>query len=463
MAIDSALLAQITKLGTELQKRILVSRKLNNYYEGSCPFPQAVIRAKMTHAYRLLMPMAEAPWGSLVVDSVQDRLEVAGIRSDDKAIDEAVWGVWQDNKMDAESKLGHTAALIDGRAFATIWPENGGPPQITLDSSEQMIVQYAEGSRRVRIAALRYWMEDVTPYATLYRPEGIYKFVGPKNSSGFQGTQWAQRDVPGEEWPLKNPYAVVPVVELAVNQRLKPGSFGYARGEFAHCLGLLDRINLLTFLGLVVALWMGFPLRGVIGDKILKDDEGKPLAPFDANADSVFQLENPDAKLAEFKAADRGNLSIFSELSQVAYITKTPAHYFPLQTGISNISADTIVALEGALHAKTTQHKGGLGEDWEEVLRLCGLMLPEPVALSPRAQLLWLPSESRSLAERADAAVKLASVLPWQTVAEYALNATQDDITRWEAMKASDALGALIAGATTPTPPAPAPEPAPTA
>jgi hypothetical protein len=95
--------------------------------------------------------------------------------------------------------------------------------------------------------------------------------------------------------------------------------------------GLLDRINLLTFLGLVVAFWMGFPLRGVIGDKILRDDDGKPLPPFKVAADEVFQFENPAAKLAEFKAADRGNLSIFDELAQLAYLTKTPAHYFPLR------------------------------------------------------------------------------------------------------------------------------------
>jgi hypothetical protein len=79
--------------------------------------------AKLTKAYGRLMPLAEAPWGALVVESVLDRLEVAGIRSGDKAVDDAVWGVWQDNQMDSESKLGHDAALLSGRAFALIWPD----------------------------------------------------------------------------------------------------------------------------------------------------------------------------------------------------------------------------------------------------------------------------------------------------------------------------------------------------
>lgn len=461
MATESELLAQIATLGPELEKRARLSRKLHRYKDGECPFPTAVVRARMTHAYQVLMPMAQAAWGALVVESVEDRLEVAGITAEDKDAANAVWGVWQANRMDAESQLAHAAALTTGRAYATVWPDEAGEPEIVLDTSEQMIVQYREGSRRRRQAALRYWTEGNVPMATLYRPDGIYKFQGPKNSSGFHGTQWTRRDVLDEAWPLENPLNVVPVVELAVNRELRPGAFGYARGEFQHCLGLIDRINLLTFLGLVVALWLGFPLRGVIGDKILRDDDGNPIPPFDAEADSIFQLENKEAKLAEFKAADRGNLSIYAELDQLASITKTPRHYMPMQNGMTNLSADAIRASEGGLHAKVPKHKGTLGEGWEDVLRLSGLMLDQAVDLSPRAQLMWVDHESRSLAERADAAVKLNGILPWQALAERVLNATQDDITRWETMRASDALSTLVAAARQPASPAGAPAPAP--
>jgi hypothetical protein len=457
---ESQLLAQLNRVGTKLEKQARHARKLDSYYDASPPFPQAVIKARMTNAYRLLMPLSGAPWGAKVVDSVQDRLEVAGISSGDKTVDDAVWGVWQDNAMDAESKLAHNSALVTGRCYATVWPENGGDPQITLDPAEQMIVQYREGSRRHRVAALRYWVEDDVPHATLYRPEAIYKYVGPKNSSGFSGTQWARRAVAEEEWPLENPYDEVIVVELAVNRRLKPGAFGYARGEFEHCLGLLDRINLLTFLGLVVALWMGFPLRGVLGAKILTDDDGKQIAPFDANVDSIFQIADAGAEIAEFKAADRKNLSITAELAQLAYLTNTPAHYFPLESGISNISADTVVALEGGLHAKVSGHKGGLGQGHLEILRLAGLMLPKPVRLSRRAEVLWHKRESRSLAEMADAAVKLKDILPFQALCEEVLDAGQDKIDRWKTMRADDAISTLIAAAAAAEPAAtPAPEP----
>lgn len=449
MPDEQELRNQLTKLCAELDKRGQTHRVLDAYREGNCPLPRAIVRAKVTKAYRMLMPMASSNWGGLVVDSVQDRLEVAGIRADDDGVADAVWGVWQDNQMDSESKLAHDSALTDGRAFALVWPNpRTGEVEISLDDSSQMIVQYRAGSRRERVAALRRWIDDDDrPYATLYRPDGIYKFIGPKNASGCGGTQWQRRDVPDETWPLANPLGEVTAVELAVNRRLKAGTWGYARGEFQSSVGHIDRINILTFLGLVVAFWMGFPLRGVIGDALKTDDNGDLVPPFEAMADTVFQIENPKAQLAEFAAADLKNLSVLEHVEQLATITKTPRHYFPLGGGMSNLSADAIRASEAALNAKVTGHKGSLSEGWEEVLRLAGRMLPEPVELSKRAELLWKDHESRSMAERADAAVKLKDILPWQALAEMVLNATQDQIVRWESMRASDAFAQLLAGA----------------
>lgn len=468
--------AQRAKLDKELTQRAKRHAKLEEYYEGNCPLPAAVEKAKLTKAYRLLMPVSEAPWGSLVVDSTQDRLEVSGIDSGDDTVDEAIWGAWQDNQMDAESKIAQNATLVDGRSHALVWrPPGSDRPEITLDNAATMVVQYREGSRRHRVAALRRWKgDDDKVYATLYRPDGIYKFIQDEAAQDGAGG-WQAREVIGadgepEAWPLENPYKVVPVVEIAINRRLKPGAFAHARGEYAHCLGLIDRINLLTFLGLVVAFWMGFPLRGVLGAEItrrvLEDDEGNPILdskgeqktvdepPFKADPGTVAQIEDPAAKIFEFKAADRENLSVLAELDQLATITKTPRHYFPMKNGMSNLSADAIRASEGGLHAKVTQYKASLGEGWEEVLRLCGLMLDEPVDLSPRAELKWKDHDSRSLAERADAAVKLAGIdgFPFPLIAEKYLNLTRDEINRAESQMAGSVITKLIeAAASTPT------------
>lgn len=454
---DNPFAAQLKKLGKILDSRSSKHKKLESYYTGNCPVPQAITDAKLTNAYRQLMPMSSAAWGSLVVDSTQDRLEVAGVKDADDTVSEAAWGIWQDNQMDSESKLGHNAALLDGRVFALVWDESGkGQPEITLDDCTQMAVQFKEGSRRHRVAAMRRWVDDdKVPHARLYLPNSIEAFKGPKDV-GMQSVDWEY--LPDEK--LDNPLKTVPVVELGVNRRLKPGGFPFACGEYENHTGLIDQIHLLTFLGLVVALWMGFPLRGLIGDKIarkiLVDDDGQPilddagekqtevLPPFEPKPDSIFQIENPEGKIVEFKAADRKNLSIYTELSHLAMLTKTPRHYFPQDGGLSNVAADTIRAEEGALHAKVTGHKAFLGEGWEETLRLGGLMLKPAVQLSQRAELEWMDHEFRSLGERADAASKLKDVLPPLAVAELALNVTDEQWRRWEAADASGTLTQLV-------------------
>jgi len=461
------LIQQVKKLSAELDKRVKRHERVEPYLEGNCPLPPAVQQARLTKVYRYLMPVAEAPWGSLIVDSKTDRLEVAGLRDTDQSVADQIWDqVWQPNELEDESMLAHGAALLDGRCYATVWPgtSEDDPPDISLDDSTQMIVEFAPGSRRIRLGALRRWQEGDQIYATLWRPEGIYKFQSPKESGTTSTDTWEQRTVPDEDWPLPN-FAgfgsVVPVVEVAVNRRLKSGSFPYARGEFEHCLGLIDRINLLTFLGLVIAFWMGFPLRTVIGEKIrrevLVDDDGQPITdeagkpktkavpPFELHPDSIAQFENPEARLAEFKAADRRNLSIFGELQQLAVISKTPRHYFPMEGGIANIDTDTVNTFEGPMHAAVTKHKGGLGGSWTEVCRLGGLTLRNPLQLSRSASIRWKDHQFRSLAERADAVSKLKDVLPPVAIAEYALDASQDEISRWMSQEAANPLMKLLA------------------
>jgi hypothetical protein len=119
---------------------------------------------------------------------------------------------------------------------------------------------------------------------------------------------------------------------------------------------------------------------------------------------------------------------------------------------MSNLSAEAIMASEGGMHAAVTGHKASIGEGWEEVCRLAGRILG--VELSQQASMLWMKHESRSLAEQADAFVKLAGSngngLPWMAAAEVALNLTQDQLARWQSQQAMNPLTQLITAAQTP-------------
>lgn len=442
-------IGQVIDACDELDRRAALFAKLEQYVSpGGCPIPQAIAQAQVTQAYRMLMAFAQTNYAPLIVRSARSLLHPGGIRNTGSAeLDTAAWGIWQANKLDAEARLAHDAILTHGRAFAIAWPTADGESTITIEDPATTIVEYVEGSRYVRAAGLRRWIgDDKRPHATLYRPDGIWKFSGPKNSSGSRGTSWEPRTVEGEDWPLKAPAEnVVPVVEIATNRRLKATRYGYAEGDFENVLGLLDRINVLEFLRLVIAFTAGFPIRAVIGDKILKDDEGNDLAPFKLAVDVVAQFENPNVKITEIAAADLKSFgeAIDRDTQTLSGLTSTPA-YFLRSVPIQNVSADAIRAADLPRVSKAEDHKLFLGEGWEEVLRTAGLVRRERLELGDAASLVWLNRESRSLAERADAATKLKDVLPWQAVAEIAFDATQDDITRWQSMVDADSLGQLV-------------------
>ena len=78
MPSSESLTAQVDRLARVLDERGGELRRVAPYDEGGAPIPQVVRSARVVNAYRQLMTSSDAPWGSLVVDSVQDRLEVSG-------------------------------------------------------------------------------------------------------------------------------------------------------------------------------------------------------------------------------------------------------------------------------------------------------------------------------------------------------------------------------------------------
>lgn len=448
MPTDAELVAHVKALAAELDTRGTRFRELEEYVKpGGCPVPRVVQQAQVTKAYRLLMEFAQTNYAPLIVRAARARLAVGGIRSEDPALDAATWAAWQANRMDASSRLAHDCALTHGRVFAIIWPGETAP-SITIEDPSTVIVEYREGSQFERVAALRRWVDAAgVPYATLYRPDGVYKFVGPKNTLGSD-VKWERRLVDGETWPLLNPVpGDLPVVEIATNLRLAQGRgrYGYAAGDFENVLGLLDRINVLEFLRLVIAFTQGFPIRAVVGDKIVTDDDGNPIAPFKLAADVIAQFENPDVKITEIQAADLKAFgdAIDHDVETLAGITMTPTYYLH-SLPIQNVSADAIRASDAPLNARVLDHQEFLGEGHEDVLRVTSRLISE-TPLSASAEVMWVNRESRSLAERADAAIKLQQAgMPWQAVAEYALDVSQAEIARWQSMRSADVLGGLL-------------------
>jgi len=96
-----------------------------------------------------------------VVDAVEERLEVEGIRlsaRSDAQSDAASWEIWQANQMDSESGAAILDALVKGISYLSVWEGERADdyPIISVEDPCQTIVAYTPGTNyRQRDAALK--------------------------------------------------------------------------------------------------------------------------------------------------------------------------------------------------------------------------------------------------------------------------------------------------------------------
>lgn len=436
----------------ELAKRARSYERLESYFAGDCAIPEAIQRARITEAYRMLMAFSQTHYAKLIVRSATGRMSIEGLSSaSDREAARRGYAIWRANHLGAESRRLHDIVLTHGRGFANIWlPDGTDMPTVTYETPDMMLVRYRPGSRYERERAVRLWKEGDRYLATVSTDQFLYKWRSNEGSG-----PWVRRMEADEPWPLPIPGnpGVVPVVEIATKGTIKSGyRYGVkAAGDFEHLTGLLDRINILEFLRLVIAFAQGFPVRVVIGEEIqyrqivqdgvLRDDTGQPIAPFKLMADVVAQLENPDARLAEFAAADieRFGRAMDRDVETLAGLSMTPS-YFMRSMPIQNVAADAVRAADVPLITRVTDHQPFVDDGHEETLRTA--LAFQNVVLPDDAQAQWGDVERYSLAERADAFQKMTggAAVPWQIGAELAMGASAEQVERWETMGATNAL-----------------------
>jgi hypothetical protein len=148
-------------------------------------------------------------------------------------------------------------------------------------------------------------------------------------------------------------------------------------------------------------------------------------------------LVSPDVN-TKFGTLDATDLKGYIEardadLRDLAAVTQTPPHHL---LGMSpNVSADGLVEAQAGLMRKVDERKHLFGESWERVLRLGAHMMGGDMASEAadfESQMLWKDTESRSLAQSADALGKLAQMLGvpfemlWERIPGWTSKDTED-------------------------------------
>lgn len=429
--------------------------KFDRYYSGKQPL--AYLADEVKAAAPKLFSVA-VNWPRLVVGAVEERLDVEGFRTGpDAPADADLWRIWQANNLDESSQQAHAESLVHGRSFAIVW---AGPdkatPRISVESAKQVALLRAPGTGTTLAALKRFVDADGYARATLYLPDAIHRYKS-KDRAPTPVDQPAYFDPshvpPAGGWvaveELPNPLGVVPVVGLVNRARLLAPD---GESELADITPLADAINKLATDLMVSAEYHAQPRRWATGFQIAMiddpDNPGEEIPDpeiFSQAKGRTWLAEDAATKFGQFDEAQLDGFlnSIRTFTHAIASLSGLPPHYIALTAADANpASADAIRSAEASLVSKARRKMRAFGGAWEDVMRLAILVrdgsLPDAMA---RVETVWKDPETRTVAQAADAQVKLvtAGILPADAALE-ALGYSPTAIERIREMRRREAL-----------------------
>ncbi|NLE82334.1 MAG: phage portal protein [Rhodococcus sp.] len=420
----------LTKLIQDLDGRQAKLAELERYYAGEQAMAFLSPEAKTALGDRFTRMASNLP--RLAVTSLAERLRVNGFTVAGEASPE-LWGSWLANDLDQMAPVAHREALSLGNSYATVWADATGKPNVSVESARQVTVLTDPGSREV-VAAVKRWQTSTATglpdkvFAVVYERDKITRYVSNSTTAAaFTATD-----------TIDNPLGVVPVVPLRNGDRLLDDG----ASEMADLIPLVDALNKSLADMLVGSEYYARPRRWATGLELVDDpDTGDAVNPI-PEGNRTMVNESPEGKFGSLPAADLGayEASVRVILSQIMAVSALPAHYVGALASTPP-SADALRAAEASLTARAEARQAVFGRSWEQVGRL---MLAVETGAAPESfdvRVQWADPATRSLAQEADAVVKLftAGLLP-ASAALARLGYSDDEVTAIRAARRAEAL-----------------------
>lgn len=414
---------QLTKMFQALDERANRYSQLDKYFAGEQPLSYLSPDARKALGDRLQRVTVNIP--RLLVESVAERLRVTGFGGVD------VWGEWLASDLDQTSHTLHREALTLGSAYAICWATPDGQPNVSVESARQVAVATDPGTRRT-LAAIKRWEDETSTHAVLFEGDTITRLRanGPgATTSGFRTVE-----------VLRNPLGVVPVVRFANTYRLMDDG----RSEMADVLDLTDAVVKTLTDAMVASEYTARPRRWATGVELETDeDTGDAVNPIPEGNRAMIS-ENPDAKFGQLPGSDLAGYEALVGvlMRQISAVSGLPEHLLGIG-GDNPTSADAIRVSEAALTARAEARQSAFGRSWEQVARLITAVRDgvDPASVEPRVQ--WADPSTRSVAQEADAVVKLfsAGLLP-ASAALARLGYSEQEVTEIRAARRAESLDA---------------------
>ena len=406
---------------------------LDRYYTGTQPLAFLSPESRRALGDRFGRLATNLP--RLAVTSLAERLRVTGFTGAD------VWPDWLRNDLDQDSGIAHREALLLGASYVIVWADQFGRPKVTVESAKQVAVLTDPGTRRIT-AAVKRWETAKTTEATVFLPTEIIRLRAEQTGATTAGFKVVET--------LLNPLGMVPVVRLKNSDRLLDDGVS----EIDDLRPLVDSLNKILVDMMTTSEFVGRPRRWATGIELeetdVLDDDGNPTGETEAvnpipEGDRAMISENDSAKFGQLEAAglDGYSTAVDVLLGQIMAVSALPAHYVG-QLSDTPASADALRAAEASLTARAEARQASFGRSWEDVARL---MVAVRDGVDPQrvdVRVTWADAATRSIAQEADAVVKLyqAGLLP----ASYALKRlgySDTEVTEIAAARRGDSLNSM--------------------
>lgn len=383
---------------------------LDQYYRAQQPLTFLAPEAKTALGNRFGRMASNIP--RLAVTSLAERLRVSGFSRPD------VWPLWEGSNLDQLAGTVHREALTLGRSYVIVWAGADGRPLATIESARQVAVVKDPATRKVT-AAVKRWESRQGTHAVVYLPDKVQVYRHPEVGSQITGFTLVET--------IPNHLGVVPVVEFLNGDRISDTGVS----ELEDLIPLVDALNKTLTDMLVTSEYVGRPRRWATGLEIEEDQDGNPVDPISETARTMLS-EDPETKFGQLPAADLTGYesSVNVLLGQIMAVSALPAHYVGI-TSANPASADALRASEASLTARAEARQAQFGPAWEQVARLLVGVRDHVEPHSVQVSVKWSDASTRSVAQEADAVVKLvqAGILP----VDYALvrlGYTEDEVAQ---------------------------------
>ncbi|GAB4082087.1 phage portal protein [Modestobacter muralis] len=398
----------LTKLLTALDEHAPRRAVLETYYAGRQPLAFLSPDARAAIGTRFGVMASNLP--RLAVNALAERLRVSGFRTAGQP-NAGLWADWLRNDLDQLAGVAHREALLLGECFVLVWADADGP-RVTIESPRQVAVRRDPATRRIT-AAVKRWEDGTGTMAVLYEGDRITRY----RSESLGATTTGFTPVA----TLPNPFGQPPVVALRNSDRL----LGPGASEVDDLVPLVDGLNKTLADMLVSSEYAGRPRRWATGIELEErpvldaagnpviDEDGEPVTvtvnPY-PEGNRMMISEDPASKFGSVPAADLAGYdsAVRVLLGQIAAVSALPAHYLGV-LGDQPPSADSLRAAEASLTARAEARQATFGRAWEEVGRLMVAARTGSNAAAVDVTVQWADAATRSIAQEADAVVKLAA------------------------------------------------------